>query len=394
MKASYAVSAAAVVVLACGGDSDTGGRWAGTVDTLENGVVLVSNPATGIWDSTTSWRLIEETRIGSVDGDGPEVFSVVIGLEADESGRIYVLDRQIQEVRVFEENGSYVRTLGRAGEGPGEFRGADGLGWGPQGRLWVVDQRLHRFSVYDTAGNYVTSYRAPMRIRQWEWSGGFTASGELFDYGSVRSLDESLPVVLLFDGVEQYSDTFLLPQYQTEFFTYESAGRRGMTEVPFAPKLVWRVGPSGDLWSGTADRYRIYRSTLEGDTLRAVEREYDPVEVSADEREGAEARIRDFVRGKDIDLSRIPRYKPAFLRFVVDAAGFLWVRVPDSAEREGSGLDVFDPDGRYLGQVRTQSRISRYPLFRVRGRNVYFVTTDELDVPFVIRARIEGRPID
>ena len=139
MKASYAVSAAAVVVLACGGDSDTGGRWAGTVDTLENGVVLVSNPATGIWDSTTSWRLIEETRIGSVDGDGPDVFSVVIGLEADELDRIYVLDRQIQEVRVFEENGSYVRTLGRAGEGPGEFRGADGLGWGPQGRLWVVD---------------------------------------------------------------------------------------------------------------------------------------------------------------------------------------------------------------------------------------------------------------
>ncbi len=391
MQASYVVSVAAVVVLACGGDSGTGGRWAGTVDTLENGVVLVSNPATGIWDSTSSWRLIEETRIGSVEGEGPEVFSVVIGLEADESGRIYVLDRQIQEVRVFEEDGAYVRTLGRTGEGPGEFRGADGLGWGPQGRLWVVDQRLDRFSVYDTAGNYVTSYRAPMRIREWEWSGSFTEGGELYDYGSVRSLDESRGVVLRFDGVEQYSDTFPLPHYQAEFFTYESAGRSGMTEVPFAPKLVWRVGPNGDLWSGMADRYRIYRSTLEGDTLRAIEREYDPVEVSADEREGAEARVRDFVKGKNIDLSRIPRHKPAFQRFVVDEAGFLWVWVSDSDGGGGSGLDVFDPDGRYLGQVITQSRISRWPLFRVRRGNVYFVTTDELDVPFVIRARIEGR---
>ncbi|MFQ5705644.1 MAG: 6-bladed beta-propeller, partial [Gemmatimonadales bacterium] len=328
---------------------------------------------------------------GSVEGDGPEVFSQVIGVEADGLGRIYVLDRQIQEVRVFQEDGSYVRTLGRKGEGPGEFRGADGLGWGPQGRLWVVDQRLHRFSVYDTSGNYVTSYRAPMRIRQWEWSGSLTASGELYDFSLVGSGDESRPVVLLFDTVGQYPDTFALPHHETEFFKYDIGSSSGMTEVPFSPKLTWLVGPSGALWSGVADRYRIYRSTLEGDTLRAIEREYDPVEVSSGEREAAEARVRDFVKSKEIDLSRIPRYKPAFQRFTVDEAGVLWVRVSDSAERAGSGLDVFDPDGRYLGQVRTRSRISQWPLFRVRGGNVYFVTTDEFDVPFVVRARIEGR---
>jgi len=38
-----------VLLLAgCGGD-DAGEHWAGTVDTLPNGAVRVSNPATGVW---------------------------------------------------------------------------------------------------------------------------------------------------------------------------------------------------------------------------------------------------------------------------------------------------------------------------------------------------------
>ena len=148
------------IALACSSDESTS-RWTSTVDTLENGTVLISNPSTGLLGAEP-WPLVEESKIGSVEGDGPGTFGAVVAIEVDRLGRIYVLDRQAQEVRVFEADGRYVRTMGRMGEGPGEFRGANGMGWGAPNRLWVVDKRLHRFNVFDTSGVSVATYRAPM----------------------------------------------------------------------------------------------------------------------------------------------------------------------------------------------------------------------------------------
>ncbi len=53
--------------------------------------------------------------------------------------------------------------------------------------------------------------------------------------------------------------------------------------------------------------------------------------------------------------------------------------------------NVFDPDGRYLGEVTVSDRIdSRIPIVS-RGATMYYMTKDELDVPYIVRADIEGR---
>ena len=44
--------------------------WVGTVDTLESGLDAVTNPATGIWNEETSWRVVQELRIGTHEGNG------------------------------------------------------------------------------------------------------------------------------------------------------------------------------------------------------------------------------------------------------------------------------------------------------------------------------------
>jgi hypothetical protein len=50
--------------------------------------------------------------------------------------------------------------------------------------------------------------------------------------------------------------------------------------------------------------------------------------------------------------------------------------------------DVFEPDGRYLGQVRVPARVST--VLR-RGDHVWAVALDEDDVPRIKRYRIEWR---
>ena len=67
---------------------DGGARWSGRVDTLPSGTILVTNPATGIWDSASAWQVVEELRIGTAEGSGPDLFGQVAGLEVDALGRI------------------------------------------------------------------------------------------------------------------------------------------------------------------------------------------------------------------------------------------------------------------------------------------------------------------
>ena len=64
--------AAPILFLALAACDRAGGsaEWGGTIDTLESGIEVVRNPAKGIWDSSTAWRLVENLRIGSVKGEG------------------------------------------------------------------------------------------------------------------------------------------------------------------------------------------------------------------------------------------------------------------------------------------------------------------------------------
>src|SRR5690625_740777 len=146
----------AIFLTACGaGSGPVAGEWAGAVDTLASGQIVVTNPAVPSWAPGEEWRVVEEVRIGSLDGDGPDLFGNVRSLTVDDGGRIWVLEEQAQELRVFSAEGEHIRTVGRRGGGPGEFAGALHIDRAPDGNLWVIDPRNNRVSVFDTAGVYL-----------------------------------------------------------------------------------------------------------------------------------------------------------------------------------------------------------------------------------------------
>ena len=90
------------------------------------------NPAPPWGSGPEEWRLVEELRLGQIDGIGPEVFGDVHDVAVDEMGHIYVLDYGWKEVRVFDREGRHVRNMARDGEGPGEFRYS---GFSPEYRI-------------------------------------------------------------------------------------------------------------------------------------------------------------------------------------------------------------------------------------------------------------------
>ena len=83
----------------------------------------------------------------------------------------------------------------------------------------------------------------------------------------------------------------------------------------------------------------------------------------------------------------MPATKPVIRGLVVDDEGRLWV---DRAVEQGALplYDVFDRDGRYQGSVQLGFEPDPYLSIRVRHGFIYAVELDDLDVPFIVRARV------
>jgi sugar lactone lactonase YvrE len=340
----------------------------------------------------TAWRLVEDLRIGTA-AEGPQSFSTVAGLEVDGAGRIYVIDRQAQEIRLFDSTGTFVRRIGRPGRGPGEFVGANGLAWDPDGRLWVVDQKGERYTLFDATGRVLKTQLRGLLWYGWRWEGTVDTGGRLLENQTLRGGPEPVPVILRFDRGFARTDTFPFPRAQLpdDFFRFEQGSTVLFTSIPFAPKLHWRIDPRGRLWFGASDRYRIVVRRLEGDTLRIVERAEPPIPVSGAEADSAAALVAKAAGDESqVDRSRIPRVKPAFSGVSLDDAGRLWVHPAVRAGESKDVLDVFDPDGRYLGRVTVPFAFSSSQPVVIRRDRFYTVTEDADGVPYVVRARIVG----
>jgi hypothetical protein len=135
--------------------------------------------------------------------------------------------------------------------------------------------------------------------------------------------------------------------------------------------------------------YELYRVNARGDTVRKVTKAFSQVPVTGDDVDSMMARFEDWIkRGAKVDRSRIPGVKPAVGQFMVAGDGYLWVE-PTTADRADRRrlYEIFDPEGRYLGRVRLPFMLS-FPPPVIRGDMMVAVTRDELEVPFVVRARI------
>jgi hypothetical protein len=386
MKGVFAVAVAAVIFSACGDTRRSAGEWAGQVDTLASGRLVVRNPATPLWDSTEAWRLTEDLRIGRVEGEGPEVFGRIAGLVVDRDGRLWALDRQARELKIFAPDGAHMRTIGRQGGGPGEFGDPIGLAQDSQGRMWVADPANARFSVHDSTGEFIETRRRAIGGYSVPWRGGFDADGRLWEAAVVRGESGIRRAILRFDEELNPRDTLLLPDVQNaQVFELRTQAGSVSANVPFTPTQLWAKGAGNDLWIGSSGEYRLHL-TRGGDTLRTVERAFESVPVTSAERQEAIDNLEWFVQqGGRVDESRIPGTKPILQRFSVDPDGYLWVLV---TPRDGDQhpFDIFDPDGRYLGRVDSPVAFQPWPIFQVDA--VHGLHTDELGVQQIVRARL------
>jgi hypothetical protein len=130
-----------LLATACSADvpeSQADGTWVGTI-TTEGNVTTVVNEAGSVWGGNA--RLVEELSIGDETGEEPYLFGEVRSLGATRD-RIYVLERRLALVRVYDMSGAHLFDIGGEGQGPGEFNRPWGIAIDPAGRLLVQETVL------------------------------------------------------------------------------------------------------------------------------------------------------------------------------------------------------------------------------------------------------------
>ena len=367
--------------------------WSGSIDTLATGEIVVRNTDEPLWAPDEAWQIVEEMRFGSDTGEDAILFGNIRSFDVDAEGRLYGLDRQSQEIYVFDPDGAFVRTIGREGAGPGEFENAAAVDISQSGEIWVMQMQKGQLTILDADGEYLRTEQ--VNSSGWDYipyPGGFDRMGRYNAF--IYSIEEESTSEHLarFDQSFAPLDTIPRPESPVEIerFEFEDDGATMSVQAPFQGSFNWQFSSSGNLWTLLTRPYELAEITADGKVIRRVTKKFDPIPVTSADMEEARENLTWFTnQGGKIDESKIPRTMPVVNSFFSDDEGNLWVmRVETTPEDEGRLFDVFSSEGRFLGEVRFPFLLRSSPEPIVRGGLLYGRTTDEIGAELIVRARI------
>ncbi len=274
--------------------------------------------------------------LGSMDGPAEYLFGQVSGIAEDATGRIFVSDGFQNEVRVFDQHGEFLFTIGREGRGPGEFRRPCCIAFGPDGRLWVRDNGNRRYVAFEVVGEEAVA----VATRRMVHSDGalhlpltFTTAGYLVDVGHHPDAGGRLSLTrfkLSEDGTVASSDIVDEPDpEELGTLVREIPVRGGMSRYyfpqPYGPRSLVTHGPGGTWATAVSSDYSISVHSAVGATTTTQDRP----------RRGP-GRPRLGVVGREVTL--LPRHW-AWLEAQRGNASATLRQLVDQARREGEEAD-------------------------------------------------------
>jgi hypothetical protein len=136
---------------------------------------------------------------------------------------------------------------------------------------------------------------------------------------------------------------------------------------PFGGSIYYTFGKDGRVVCGVPEQYEIKIFDPSGDLMKKITRDYDPVEITEQEKKEVEKEM-----PPGIKLA-IPKYHSAFQWIMTDDQGRIFVMTEErSPEGPGYFHDVFDAQGRYLAKIPLAFR----PIV-IKKNKFYNVTEDE-----------------
>jgi hypothetical protein len=368
------VPAVSLVILAVLSPPLAAGPWQGT-ETTRDGVPWVENPALPT-EAPVTLPLQELWRIGGDSAEEGQLFGVIGAVQTDTAGNVYLLDRQLSEVKVFSPDGEYLRTLGREGEGPGEFRRPVDLLFTPDGNVGVIQLVPGKIVLLspegDPSGDLDPSDADGGRLTLW---GGEGAGDHLvLGYSTTRMQPGKMTRRTVLAAYDLEGNETVLYHESEDDMDFANP----VVDETKGLRPTWALGPEGRAYAVTTfGEYAVHVWKPDGTPLRVQTRTYEHLPRTKQEMEDQKKRI--IFRGPVEPKIVVSDYHPDVRYLYPRADGSLWVLTSRGTKNTGAGtlgtFDVFDADGRFVRQITLAGQGDpEEDLYFLSGDRVFVVT--------------------
>ena len=342
----------------------SGQMMAQKVKTVD-GVEVVENPekpkaAKGI---PTKLILEEDFKIGDSEAE-EEMIAQVTFFVVDENETIYALDMKSNNIKVFDSNGTFVRTISKQGQGPGEINFPSGLLITSENELLVEDAGNRRLAYFTLEGEFLRNVsvadKTSLTNLMTDSNGNYLGRQFVIEEGN------------MFFEIRKF-DKDLNSQFTIEKIPFN-------LRDPLKDKLkifdfvqIYYFDPEGQIYYGNPREYEIQILSPEGKLKKKITKKYKSEKITEEDKEEILDRIPDTGFGIR-ERIEFPKEFPAYEAFTMDEEGRLIVRSYNKADVEDLVyLDVFDTEGKYI--ARFPSKVN--PRLWKSGKMYAIEETDE-----------------
>jgi hypothetical protein len=356
---------------ACSKKSEDGA----TVEVID-GIEYIHNTETPLYPNKTV-VFEDELSIRSEDEEGNIMLYRPGWHLVDGKGFIYICDFQDLQIKVFNPDGLFVRTIGQKGAGPGEFQNIGEIALLPDDRLLVLDWEGNRISLFDTEGKFINSHK----FLNWSYDFYVTANTFYVRDENIFGPETQLSVKAYdLSGTELFSYGKFVHHHSLQI----NEGGRSFSISP-KPFDVYSIF-AGDqknarLYHCLNDRYLIEVYDKTGKLFRKIDRPYKLIPVKGKDRTDYLDGIRGISESDRALVDKnleMPGVKNVTDSMVVDDLGNLWIKTNEEKEEQGRifiAYDIFNEDGFY--EARVWLDVSQVSLGLFKNGKMYTRETDE-----------------
>ena len=352
-------------------------EWKGTIET-KGDVIIVRNPKEPIY-SEPVLELTEDLVVEGSEETEERMFQSISMLDVDEEGRLYILDEQAGNIKVFDRDGGFTKTIGRKGQGPGEFGLPISLTLTPDRQIIVNDMGQRKILFFDRDGKYLKQLSIADKFLFF--GPRMTADGDMIVMHTIPS-----------DKPETFLEKFG-PDFEPILtFTSAHVERPPVADIFVAlhmTRLLWNVIPDDIvIWADMKNPdYELYEHNMDGTLIRIISKEFDPIVITAEDR----GKLMDRAFGdnptRDQWDVRFPETYPPFSGFSFDDTGRIFVkRYEKETHQDDILFDIFDPEGKYIAKMRFDMN----PLIWKKGL-MYAIEENEEGFQVIKRYRVDWK---
>jgi len=290
----------------------------------------------------------------------------------DDAGNIYILSVRSEETHIFKftPDGQFDISFGRNGQGPGEIARPTEVILAGDNELLVADPETAKLVYFDGIGKLLREVTLNRNIPVIYP----LSNGNLVVFGRMRpDRDEKFLTYPL-----ELCDKNLDPIKKLDEFRMENylVTRRVRGIAPGAGMAVSKER----IYTGNEGRgYDIRVFDLEGALIKKIRKKYKPLPVSEKIKKRVLARYNENVRS----MVFFPETLPPFRTLAADEKGGLYVVTFEEGDNPDENcIDVFNPDGAFIGRLSAAVFVSPDTPIDTVARNGRFYYVRETETGF------------